>query len=67
MNRFSPEATKFASEYKVYQFNNTTGAISNEINLPTDSIGTFLPFSMEFSPNSNLLYFGLIYITAFIF
>lgn len=64
-SRFSPNGTIFATEYKVYQFNNNNGSLTNEINLPTDSIGDFLPFSMEFSPNSNMLYYGLIYTGAF--
>ena len=64
-NRFSPDSKIFASEYKVYQFNNSTGNLSNEIALPSDSVGTFLPFSMEFSSNSKILYYGLIYTGAF--
>ncbi|MFN7913197.1 MAG: T9SS type A sorting domain-containing protein [Bacteroidota bacterium] len=62
-SRFSPNGQLFATTgYKVYQFDKNTGTLSNQINLPTDSLFSnagYSPFSLAFSSNSNMLYYPL--------
>jgi hypothetical protein len=59
--RFSPNSTLFgSSSYEVFQFNNSTGILSNKINLPNDSlVNYYTSYSFEFSPDSKKIYFGL--------
>ncbi len=60
MKRFSPDGTKLASDYRIYSFNNNTAALTNTIQLPTDSLGNYYSsYSFEFSPDSKKLYYGL--------
>jgi hypothetical protein len=59
--KFSPDNTVFATtSYEAFQFNASSGTLSNKINFPTDSLTNYTPFSLEFSPNSKMLYFPLI-------
>lgn len=61
MSRFSPDGTMFADAgtYRIFQFNSTSGVLSNKIQMPTDSFCCYSPFSLEFSPNNKFIYFGL--------
>ncbi|MGE5944918.1 MAG: hypothetical protein ACM31G_11330 [Flavobacteriales bacterium] len=67
--KLSPDGTKMASanftsnntytytpdRLFLYDFDTTTGIVSNPVNLPINSQNNF-PYGLEFSPNSQLLY-----------
>ena len=58
--KFSPDGTKIASANAlnglyIYNFDTLTGTVSNERFIPIDSPNN-IPYGVEFSPNSNLLY-----------
>lgn len=56
--KFNQQGTKLAVAYYslnktcIYNFNNSTGVVSVEVNLPTSNG----PYGLEFSPNGNYLY-----------
>ncbi|MBV1888158.1 MAG: T9SS type B sorting domain-containing protein [Urechidicola sp.] len=59
--KLSPDGTKLAVAHQMeegfllYDFNDSTGKITNQINLPLDTEGN-RPYGVEFSANSNMLY-----------
>ena len=63
--KISPNGTKIALCFsntnpavsELFNFNNSTGVVSNFISLPTDSIGMNL-YGVEFSPDNSKLYFS---------
>ena len=61
--RFSPDGLKFvdfdSNNFRFYQFNNSTGQLSNQIQLTNDTGATgYTTYSCEFSANSNKIYFA---------